>query len=217
MATSIQNASDSELVDIATQTFNSIDGNLANYPGITQQMVDNLQVFTIAFNNDLIGHIAAQAQAKAARLTKDASRVPVETRLITLRNMSKAGGTTEAAMSATGIPVGSVKAPTATRPAARVDTGQRLQHTIHWTDEATPDNKRKPRGAMGVEIWAKFDGPPPTDETECTFLTLDAFTPYLKDYPGSDAGKMAHYLVRWRMRDGSLGPWGETVSATITG
>jgi len=28
---------------------------------------------------------------------------------------------------------------------------------------------------------------------------------------------MAHYLLRWRMRDGSVGAWGDTVSATITG
>lgn len=217
MATSIQNASDSELIDIATQTFNAINGNLANYPGVTQQMIDDLQTFTNTFSTDLTTHVASQAQAKADRLTKDASRNPVESQLSTVRNLSKAGGSTEAAMSATGIPVSSVKAPSATRPAARVDTSQRLQHTIHCTDEATPDNKKKPRGAMGAEIWAKFDGPPPTDETECTFLTLDAFTPYVKDYPGSDAGKMAHYLVRWRMRDGSLTAWGETVSATITG
>lgn len=32
----------------------------------------------------------------------------------------------------------------------------------------------------------------------------------------ADGGKMAHYMLRWRMRDGSTGAWGETVSATIT-
>ena len=203
---------------VATPTFNAINGNLANYPGVTQQMIDDLQTFTNTFSTDLTTHVASQAQAKADRLTKDASRDPVESQLSTVRNLSKAGGSTEAAMSATGIPVASSKAPVSvTRPAARVDTSQRLQHTIHSSDEATPDNKKKPRGAMGAEIWEKFDGLPPPDETEYTFLTLDAFTPYVKDYPGSDAGKMAHYLVRWRMSDGSLNAWGETVSATITG
>ncbi len=104
--------------------------------------------------------------------------------------MSKVGGAAKSDMAALGIPVQSEKAPAnATRPAVRVDTGQRLQHTIHWTEEATPDNKRKPRGAMGAEIWAKFDGPPPIDETECTFLTLDAFTPYKKNIPEQTAAK----------------------------
>ncbi|MBP6004373.1 MAG: hypothetical protein KA746_13145 [Pyrinomonadaceae bacterium] len=135
-----------------------------------------------------------------------------------MHNTAKVAGASEANMAALGIPTTSAKAPSnATRPTTRVDTSQRLQHTLHWAEETTPDNKRKPIGAMGAEIWVKLDGPPPIDETECVFLTLDAFTPYLKEYSGADAGKMAHYLTRWRMRDGSTSAWGETVSATITG
>ena len=218
MATSITTASDAELIDIATQTFNVMNGNLAGYPGVTQAQVDDLKSFKDTFNVDLTAHIAAQAAAKSKTQTKDASRKIVEDQLRTLRNIAKSAGASEADMAALGIPAASQKAPpNATRPAVRVDTSQRLQHKIHWTEESTPDNKRKPIGAMGAEIWAKYDGPPPIDESECTFLTLDAFSPYLKDYSGADAGKMAHYLVRWRMRDGSTSAWGETVSATITG
>jgi len=55
------------------------------------------------------------------------------------------------------------------------------------------------------------------NEKDCWFLALDSATLYLPEYSGSDAGKIAHYMLRWRMQDGSLGPWGETVSATITG
>jgi len=53
--------------------------------------------------------------------------------------------------------------------------------------------------------------------TQCQFPTLDAFTPYLAEYDGTAAGKMAHYVLRWRMRDGSVGAWSATVSATVTG
>lgn len=217
MADSIASASDSELIDIATQTFNAMNGNLGGYPGVTQAQVTALKGFNDDFSVDLTAHVAAQAAAKSATQAKDASRKIVEDQLRILRNIAKSAGASEADMAALGIPVTSQKAPpSATRPAIRVDTSQRLQHKIHWTEESTPDNKRKPIGAMGAEIWAKYDGPPPTDETECTFLTLDASTPYLKEYSGADGGKMAHYLVRWRMRDGSTGPWAETVSATIT-
>lgn len=69
---------------------------------------------------------------------------------------------------------------------------------------------------MGAEIWVKIDGSPPGDEKECTFLTLDAFTPYLAKYGPENAGKTAHYMLRWRMRDGAVSAWGETVSSTIT-
>ena len=116
-----------------------------------------------------------------------------------------------------GIPSGGQTAPNATIPAAAVDTSERLRHTLNWTDAATLDNKKKPRGAMGAEIWVKIDGPPPGNESDCTFLTLDSATPYMKEYSPAEAGKMAHYMIRWRMRDGSVSAWGETVSATITG
>ena len=218
MADSIASASDSDLIDIATQTFNAMNGNLPAYPGVTQQQVDDLKTFYQAFETDLAAHFAAQAAAKAQTQIKEASRKFVEDQLRVLRNIAKAAGAKEADRAALGIPATSAKAPSkATRPVVRVDTSQRLQHTLHWTDESTLDNKRKPVGAMGNEIWVKLDGPPPVDESECSFLTLDASTPYLKTYSGAEAGKMAHYLSRWRMTDGTTSAWATTVSATITG
>lgn len=218
MADSIDSASDSELVTIASQCFTTMDGNIGAYPGVTPVMLAGLEAARDSFQTDLTIHIAAQADAKAATQTKEGSRDALETILRSLRNISKSGGASEANMAALGIPTQSQAAPAnATVPAASVDTSVRLRHTIKWTDAASLDNKRKPRGTMGVEIWVKLDGPPPTDEKDCTFLTLDAFTPYVVEYEGSDAGKMAHYLLRWRMRDGAVGGWGETISATITG
>ncbi|MEQ1763968.1 MAG: hypothetical protein ABL984_12595, partial [Pyrinomonadaceae bacterium] len=142
----------------------------------------------------------------------------LEARVRDARLMAKAAKIPEGTYTQMGIPSGGGKAPTtATIPAASVDTSERLRHTISWTDADTPDNRKKPRGAMGAEIWVKIDGPPPGNEADCTFLTLDAFTPYVAEYAPANVGKMAHYMLRWRMRDGSVSAWGETVSATITG
>lgn len=69
---------------------------------------------------------------------------------------------------------------------------------------------------MGAAIFVKIGGPPPTDEKQCTFLIVDSSAPYVAEYAGADDGKMAHYMLCWRMRDGSKGAWGKTVSATIT-
>ena len=216
-ADSIATASDSELIDIANQVLTVVGVDPLVY-GTTAAVVTQLDSKKDTFNTDMTGHVSKQAAAKAQTETKNASREVLEEALRSLRNVAKAAGVSEAAMAALGIPVSSGAAPSnATVPAGSVDTSERLRHTISWTDAASLDNKRKPRGAMGCEIWRKLDGPPPTDEKECTFVTLDAFTPYLAEYPGSDAGTMAHYLLRWRMRDGSVGAWGETVSATITG
>jgi len=63
---------------------------------------------------------------------------------------------------------------------------------------------------MGAEV--KIDGPPPTDEKECTFLTVDALLSHLRQ---GRSWKMVHYMLCWRMRDASTGAGGETVNATI--
>jgi hypothetical protein len=217
MADNIQGLSDSALLDIATQVITAMTADPTLY-GATAAVVTDLTTIRNQFNSEFMAHVSAQAAAKAATATKDATRDGLEAAIRSIRNIAKATGTTEANMSSLGIPSSSAAAPpSATVPAGAVNTSERLRHTIDWTDAGSLDNRRKPRGTMGAEIWLKLDGAPPTDEKDCTFLTLDAFTPYLAEYAGSDAGKMAHYMLRWRMRDGSVGAWGETVSATITG
>ena len=218
MATSLQTAPDAELIDIGTQSFTAMNANLANYPGVTQQMVDNIKATRDVFSPEVTAHVAQQAAAKAQTQVKDTTRSPFEAAIALARNVAKAGGASDAAIAAMGVPSSSSKAPAnATQPVGSVDTSKRLRHTLSWTDAASLDNKKRPRGSIGCEIFVKLDGPPPVDEKECTYLALDSATPYLSEYPGTDAGKMAHYMLRWRMQDGSVSAWGETLSATITG
>ena len=35
------------------------------------------------------------------------------------------------------------------------------------------------------------------------------------EYPGTDGGKQAHYMLRWVNTRGETGPWSETATATI--
>ena len=219
MPDSITSLSDSVLIDVATQAHDAANANPGNYPGVTSAMIDAIKTTRDEFSPELALHVQKQAEALSQTQTKNAKRSPLEDALRVLRNVAKAAGASAAALAALGLPSGGgPHAPTtASRPIGTVDTSQRLQHTIKFADSATPDNKRRPRGSMGCEIWCKLDGAPPTDETECHFLTLDSATPYVAQYSGSDGGKTAHYLLRWRMTDGSVGPWSETVSATITG
>ena len=217
MAKSLQDLSDSELIDVANQLVAAMTADPPAY-GTTPAQITALGNLVTTFDTDLTAQVAASAASKAATATKEGSRTPLVAAMRGHRDTAKASGATEAQMAATALPFGGEKVPaSATVPAGSVDTSQRLRHTISWTDAAAPDNKRRPRGAMGAEIYVKIDGPPPADKTECTFLTVDSATPYVAEYDGSDAGKMAHYMMRWRMRDGSTGAWAETVSATITG
>ena len=106
-------------------------------------------------------------------------------------------------------------APTS-RPVGVVDTRQRRQHTITWTDEATPHTRAKPAGVRGCEIWVAIDDQPPTSKHQMTFLALDTASPYLNVFEdGTQFGKIAHYMLRWVNSRNEPGPWSETVSATI--
>ncbi len=63
-------------------------------------------------------------------------------------------------------------------------------------NEATPTRKVKPAAVMGAKILVKVGDPPPTGLSELSFLWVDTRTPYVADYPGEDAGKTAHYMLR---------------------
>jgi hypothetical protein len=102
-------------------------------------------------------------------------------------------------------------------PIATIDNSERLRQTINFADASAPNIKRRPKGVVGAEIYLKIDGPPPGNETECTFLALDTQTLHTAEFLPEHAGKTAWYLIRWLFKDGSKSAFAETVSATITG
>lgn len=214
----IARLSDAELIDVVKQTFQVINGNLSVYTGITQAQIDELNSKNSEFSGALTAHVAAQAAARSQTLAKNALRQEVEQLLRTLRNVLILNKVAESDISALSIPVSAGDLPTnATRPTGTIDTSERLRHLIRFADESEPDKKRRPRGVMGCEIWLKLDGAPPADETVCNLLGVDRETPYLKEFSGAEAGKMAHYMLRWIFNDGSHSAWSETISGTVTG
>ena len=48
-----------------------------------------------------------------------------------------------------------------------------------------------------------------------TFLATDSRTHYTADYPGTDANKVARYMLRLVNTRWDKGPWRETASATM--
>jgi hypothetical protein len=104
-----------------------------------------------------------------------------------------------------------------TRPIVTIDTSERLRHRLDYRDSATSNRRAKPAGAMGCEIHVFIGPQPPADPAEFRLLDVDPATPYIVNYTGADAGKTAHYLLRWVNGRGERGPWSDTTSATITG
>ena len=172
------------------------------------------------WTTDRAANTAAQAAAESARQAKDGARGGLEGVIRPLvARLQASPEVDDAEREALGITVRDtiptrVEPPT-TRPVISVDTSQRLRHTISFADEATPTRKAKPPGVRGAQIWVKIGDPAPVDPSELTFLATDTRTPYVADFDGADANKVAHYMLRWESTRGEPGPWSETASATI--
>lgn len=103
-----------------------------------------------------------------------------------------------------------------TKPVCKVDTSNRLEHTISFVDELTVTSRAKPDGVRGCQIWGKI-GSPAMSTTELTYIATDTATPYVFHFTVEDAGKPVYYWLRWENTRGETGPWSDVVMATITG
>lgn len=216
MPDSISGASDADLITIANTVVAAITGTPATY-GLTAADVTALSTSVNDFQDSVNNQAIAQAAAKTSTEIKNTDRDDVETKLRRVRNISKAHGTSVADLNTLGIPPGSPTPPTnATVPLATIDTRERMKHTVNWSDAGAVNQKRRPRGTIGVEIFVKVGEPAPASEADCIFLALNTATPYVASFGPGDANKNAYYMLRWRMNDGSVSAWSETVSATVT-
>jgi hypothetical protein len=187
-------------------------------PATATALTDNLLLWTDSF----AAHQTAQTNALAARATKDTSRATLEGLIRpTAQVIQTNPAVSDEQRVSAGLPIRDatrtrVAVPTS-RPVGQVDTSQRLQHSISWRDESAPNSKAKPAGVRGAEIWLYVGAAPPSDPALAHFVALDTASPYVLEHDAADAGKLAHYLLRWVNTRSEPGPWSETVSATITG
>jgi len=89
------------------------------------------------------------------------------------------------------------------------------QHKLQWRDSETPLSKRKPDGAVSLELWSEVGTTiPPTPDT-ASFLADYTKSPFRVDLLEADRGKIATYFGRWKTRTGLVGPWSDGVSFEI--
>lgn len=185
-------------------------------PAQTSALTSLLNVWTAAFST----HNGAQLAAKSATAAKDTARTNLE---LLVREMAQfiqgRSATTDAQRQSLGLPkydgTRTPTAPITSRPIIRVETSQRMRHTIRVTDEGTPNSRRRPEGAMGFELWCKHGGPPPGGLGDCEYLGTVVRSPNVEEFEPGDAGVTIHYIARWMNKAGDPGPISETVSATV--
>ena len=104
-----------------------------------------------------------------------------------------------------------------TSPVVSVDFSTRLQHSVYFADEATPQSKAKPEGVHGCEVWMKTGGSAPVSEAELLYKGVCTRSPFTINFPATDVAKMAYYWLRWVNSKGETGPWSSQASAIVAG
>lgn len=193
--------------------------------GLTDVDIDNLTDLQTAWRKGY-GNIAdARAYLASTIAAKDTARAEFErlVRMLTGRIRTTAD-VTDADRSALGLPIpDAVPTPTlppVTFPLLTIDTAQRLVHRLRFADSATPLKRAKPAGVWGAELRVALTAPgqpAPSDLDAYTFSRIATRTPTAVEYAGEEAGKTAHYLVRWINTKCEPGPWGPIASATVAG
>ena len=167
-------------------------------------------------------HQATQAQALSDRQAKDDARTAYTTHIrASVGQMQKNPAVTDTQRQAMSLTVpDTTRTPAgvpASRPLVKIDTSERLRHTLTFTDEATPTSRAKPAGVAACEVWLLTGTTAPAGPDAMHLQAVDKSTPYIMEFESADAGKTAWWALRWVNSKGEHGPWSATVSATIPG
>ena len=194
--------------------------------GLSPEQIEEISSGVGTLETTLGRHTEAAAAAQASRQVKIQTRGRVEGAIRTLvRQLQARPSLSNAQRESMGITVaGNGKAASnshlPTYPIATVDTAQRFRHRITYFDASNISRKARPAHTFGCEIWVCITEPGherPLDDQAYRNLGLSVTSPFLAEYSGEEAGKTAHYRLRWIGSDGKKGTWGPAVAATIVG
>lgn len=125
--------------------------------GLTPADVTPLTTALTTFQTALTNQATAANAAQAATENRQIAQANLEQQLQGFNaGMQAAPTVTDQQREGMGLPVYDTEPtpvpPPATRPVLQVDTSQRLEHKISFSDEATPEHRRKPTGVRACQI-----------------------------------------------------------------
>ena len=103
-----------------------------------------------------------------------------------------------------------------TTPIGKVDGGARLHHVITLSDSVSGKHAH-PHGTSGCEVWQKIGGTTPVSASELTYIGATGNAVFATDFPGTDAGLMVYYWMRWVNSRNEKGNWSPVFSANVQG
>lgn len=103
----------------------------------------------------------------------------------------------------------------ASQPILAVVAAQALEHTLRFADTATPAARRKPPGAIGLQLFVAIaaTGTPTVEDAE--FKAFITRQPFAVEFLQADVGKTAWYWGRWQTARGLTSPWSDSASMTV--
>jgi hypothetical protein len=107
-----------------------------------------------------------------------------------------------------------IPAPTTT-PLLSVVGGTNLAQTVRYSDELTPAARKKPFGAIALQLYRHVGTTPPAGPEDASFYGSFTKNPVLSEFDSGDAGKTCTYFGRWQTRRGLVGPWSMATSMTV--
>lgn len=103
-----------------------------------------------------------------------------------------------------------------TFPLLSVLNGTPHQHLIQSRDSDTPTSKKKPFGAIQMQLYCAIGTSVAPSPAGAVFFGVSTKSPFRVTHSSEDAGKIATYFGRWITRTGLVGPWSDGASMVIT-
>jgi hypothetical protein len=210
---------DDNFDDFQAHVVTTIAANPSTY-GHAAADVTTLQASQALWVAKFATHKDADIAAQKATTEKTKARASLEELLrSSVRKVNAIPGVDNVVRAALALPAHATTRAKAMAPSTKpivhtTDPGGHRQE-LHWVDETTPTQRKKPHGYEAVEIYLKLGDPAPADETTCVLVARDTATPYLYQFQTADIGKTAYWLLRWVNHANEAGPLSAVVSAKV--
>lgn len=152
---------------------------------------------------------------------KDTARANLTARARQLQAIIQANpGVTDSQKTALGLTVRKtlptpIPAPT-TSPLLQFIAATPLQHTLRFSDQATPALRAKPFGVLSLQLYVSVPGGlPPTGPGPNSLVYTK--NPIAVNFADANVGQVATYAAAWITRTGLLGPISTQIQAVVVG
>jgi hypothetical protein len=160
----------------------------------------------------------AVADKTAARVAAEATVRPY------CQRISKNGGLDPSLILGLGLNLPNatrppIPAPT-TAPTLILVSGTLLRHELAYKDTLLGGTKKKPTGAIGIEVWRAIGTLPAVDPGQCSYYETWTKSPNFANFSAPDRGKTVTYFARYNTKAGpggksQVGPWSDALSAIV--